>query len=177
MSKIPEKVRQRVRQRAGNRCEYCQCHQDIVMGFLQIDHVIPAAIGGSDHDDNLCLACELCNQYKWKKTDELDPEICVTILPTCSSSLATCPRSTLHAPCHCHCYCHSPLTFAPRHCYCLSPFVIRRSFFVFRPSLFAPRPRLRLQSEIAHRSSPAPSPQSRYRRALTSCAKFCRLAY
>src|SRR5574341_816998 len=38
---LSENVRQRVRQRAGNRCEYCLCHQDYVMGWLQIDHVIP----------------------------------------------------------------------------------------------------------------------------------------
>jgi hypothetical protein len=44
------------------------------MGILQIDHVIPRAKGGSDTDDNLCLACELCNQYKWTKTEGLDPQ-------------------------------------------------------------------------------------------------------
>lgn len=44
------------------------------MGALQIDHIIPKSAGGSDKDANLCLACELCNQYKWKKTDEADPK-------------------------------------------------------------------------------------------------------
>ena len=74
MSELPEAIRQRVRQRAGNRCEYCLSHQDYVMGILQIDHVIPRAKGGSDVEDNLCLACELCNQYKWTKTEGLDPQ-------------------------------------------------------------------------------------------------------
>jgi hypothetical protein len=44
------------------------------MGILQIDHVQPKAKGGSDTEDNLCLACELCNQYKWTKTEGLDPQ-------------------------------------------------------------------------------------------------------
>ncbi len=74
MTDLAEATRQRVRQRAGNRCEYCLSHQDYVMGILQVDHLKPIAKGGSDAEDNLCLACELCNQYKWTKTDGLDPE-------------------------------------------------------------------------------------------------------
>ena len=74
MSEIAEDTRQRVRERANNRCEYCLSHQDYVMGRLQIDHVQPFAKGGSDYEDNLCLACELCNQHKWTKTEGIDPE-------------------------------------------------------------------------------------------------------
>jgi hypothetical protein len=44
------------------------------MGRLQIDHILPIAKGGSDTEDNLCLACELCNQYKWAKTHSVDPQ-------------------------------------------------------------------------------------------------------
>ncbi len=44
------------------------------MGRLQIDHVWPLAEGGSDEPENLCLACELCNQYKWAKTTGIDPQ-------------------------------------------------------------------------------------------------------
>jgi 5-methylcytosine-specific restriction endonuclease McrA len=74
MSEISEATRRRVRERAGNRCEYCLSHQDYVLGRLQIDHIQPVAKGGSDDDDNLCLACELCNQYKWTKTHGRDPD-------------------------------------------------------------------------------------------------------
>lgn len=70
MSDISETTRQRVRERADNRCEYCLSHQDYVMGRLQLDHIYPIARGGSDNEDNLCLACELCNQ----KTHGLDPQ-------------------------------------------------------------------------------------------------------
>ena len=44
------------------------------MGRLQIDHVQPIAKGGLDNDDNLCLACELCNQHKWTQTHGIDPD-------------------------------------------------------------------------------------------------------
>lgn len=74
MTYLSETVRLRVRQRAGNRCEYCLSHQHYVLGRLQIDHVKPIARGGSDAAENLCLACELCNQYKWTKVDGVDPD-------------------------------------------------------------------------------------------------------
>jgi len=44
------------------------------MGRLQIDHIQPLIKGGNNTEDNLCLACELCNQYKWIQTQGLDPE-------------------------------------------------------------------------------------------------------
>lgn len=74
MSSISEPIRQRVRQNAKNRCEYCLSHQDYVMGRLQIDHIKPLAKGGADSEENLCLACELCNQYKWTQTEGIDPQ-------------------------------------------------------------------------------------------------------
>ncbi len=74
MSSLSETIRQRVRQRAENRCEYCLSHQDYIMGRLQIDHIEPLAKGGDDTEDNLCLACELCNQYKWTQTAGLDTQ-------------------------------------------------------------------------------------------------------
>jgi len=74
MSNFSENLRASVRQRAGNRCEYCHSHQDYIMGWLQVDHIYPLAKGGEDRLDNLCLSCELCNQYKWTKIEELDPE-------------------------------------------------------------------------------------------------------
>jgi hypothetical protein len=74
MSELSEATRRRVRERAGHRCEYCLSHQDYVLGRLQIDHIQPVAKGGLDDEENLCLACELCNQYKWTKTHGRDPD-------------------------------------------------------------------------------------------------------
>ena len=74
MNVLSDAIRRAVRQRAGNRCEYCLSHQDYVMGQLQIDHIQPLAKGGANAIENLCLACELCNQYKWARTDGVDPQ-------------------------------------------------------------------------------------------------------
>lgn len=79
MTDLSAAIRQRVRQRAGNRCEYCLSHQHYVMGWLQIDHIQPVSKGGQDSEDNLCLACELCNQYKWTQNEGIDPETGKTI--------------------------------------------------------------------------------------------------
>lgn len=43
-----------------------------MFGWLQIDHILPVAKGGSDDEGNLCLACEFCNQYKWTQTEGID---------------------------------------------------------------------------------------------------------
>lgn len=79
MSNLSEPLRNVVRNRAKNRCEYCLSHQDYVMGRLQIDHIQPVAKGGLDTEDNLCLACELCNQYKWTQTEAEDLETGETV--------------------------------------------------------------------------------------------------
>jgi hypothetical protein len=71
---ISDALKQKVRERAGNRCEYCLSHQDYVMSILQIDHAQPVSRGGTDTEDNLCLACDFCNQYKWAKVEAIDPE-------------------------------------------------------------------------------------------------------
>lgn len=74
MSKVSDSIRQEVRKRAKNRCEYCLSSQEYVMGILQIDHIIPVAKGGKNDKTNLCLACELCNQYKWVQIESQDLE-------------------------------------------------------------------------------------------------------
>lgn len=75
MSSLPDAIKQLVRERANNRCEYCLSHQQYIMGRLQIDHVIPSSKNGTDDEDNLCLACELCNQHKWTKTEGFDLDL------------------------------------------------------------------------------------------------------
>jgi hypothetical protein len=79
MSSQKDNLRALIRQRAGNRCEYCLSHQDYIMGWLQVDHIYPLAKGGEDSEENFCLSCELCNQYKWTKTEELDPQSGVNV--------------------------------------------------------------------------------------------------
>ena len=64
-----------VRERAGNRCEYCQLHQDdSPLAALHIEHIIPKKHGGSDAMDNLALACIDCNLRKGSNLTGIDPE-------------------------------------------------------------------------------------------------------
>jgi hypothetical protein len=64
-----------VRERAGNRCEYCQLHQDdSPLAALHIEHIIPKKHGGSDASNNLALACLDCNLHKGPNLTGIDPE-------------------------------------------------------------------------------------------------------
>jgi hypothetical protein len=44
-----------------------------VLGLLELDHIIPIAKGGTDAEDNLWLACRLCNGFKGTQTHARDP--------------------------------------------------------------------------------------------------------
>ena len=68
------RLRAFVRERAGNRCEYCQRRQETSpLIRLQIEHVIPVKHGGSDEPDNLALACAECNLKKSSDLAGFDP--------------------------------------------------------------------------------------------------------
>ena len=71
---IADEVRDRVREQAGNRCGYCLSPQHLVLGTLEIEHLIPRGRGGSDEEGNLWLACRLCNNFKADQVSARDPE-------------------------------------------------------------------------------------------------------
>ena len=67
--------RNRIRVRAGYRCEYCGLHEDdrSVIGF-QIEHVIPKKHGGSNDASNLAYSCPTCNRHKGPNLAGIDPQ-------------------------------------------------------------------------------------------------------
>ena len=71
---IPAEIVRRTREAARNRCGYCLAPQRIIGGHLEIDHIYPVAKGGSDDEENLWLACSLCNEHKSAKTEAVDPD-------------------------------------------------------------------------------------------------------
>jgi hypothetical protein len=73
-TRIPADVDRRVRETAGNRCGYCLSPKHLVMGRLQIEHIIPLAGGGSNDESNLWLSCQICNNHKSDKMRATDPE-------------------------------------------------------------------------------------------------------
>ncbi len=65
----------RVRERAGDRCEYCQLPQeDSPLAVLHVEHIVPRIHGGDDDLDNLALACVDCNLHKGTNLTGLDPD-------------------------------------------------------------------------------------------------------
>jgi len=67
-------ARQFVRERAANRCEYCQLTQEnSPLARLQIEHIVPRKQGGSDLLGNLALACIDCNLRKGSNLSGIDP--------------------------------------------------------------------------------------------------------
>lgn len=72
---MDEATRERVRSRAGNRCEYCQLRQeDSPLAKLHIEHIIPRKHGGNDRNANLALAWIDCNLHKGPNVAGLDHE-------------------------------------------------------------------------------------------------------
>jgi hypothetical protein len=72
--RIPDAVRQRVAATARHRCGYCLTSERVVGPLLEIDHIIPEARGGTSDEDNLWLACPICNSHKADRVSAIDPE-------------------------------------------------------------------------------------------------------
>lgn len=66
-------VRELVRQRAGDRCEYCHLPQEFSELHFHIEHVTPRQHGGLEVPDNLALACPECNFTKGPNLAALEP--------------------------------------------------------------------------------------------------------
>ena len=61
---IPAGIREQVRRRAEQRCEFCGIHETDAGGELTLDHFRPKSRGGGDDLDNLIYACSRCNLFK-----------------------------------------------------------------------------------------------------------------
>ena len=71
---IPVELDRRIRAAAGNRCGYCLSPQRLVMARLEIEHINPVVLGGTDEESNLWLSCPLCNRAKARRIAAVDPE-------------------------------------------------------------------------------------------------------
>ncbi|HQU84313.1 MAG TPA: HNH endonuclease signature motif containing protein [Pyrinomonadaceae bacterium] len=74
MSKISDELRRKAAKSAKFRCGYCQMPQAILPMPLEIEHILPQAAGGTDDEENLWLACRVCNSFKHAKTHGFDQE-------------------------------------------------------------------------------------------------------
>jgi hypothetical protein len=71
---MDEALRQLVRQRADDACEYCRMPQRFYRPQFQIEHVVARQHGGPTAADNLALACQHCNSHKGPNIAGLDPD-------------------------------------------------------------------------------------------------------
>ncbi|MBW3540069.1 MAG: HNH endonuclease [Planctomycetes bacterium] len=71
-SHVPQALRQRVSEAAKRRCGYCLSSEAVVGAPMEIDHIIPESQGGLTEEQNLWLACSLCNDHKSNRTAALD---------------------------------------------------------------------------------------------------------
>ena len=46
-------ITHQVKERAGDRCEYCRMHQALQGGTFHVEHIIPSARGGPSTLENL----------------------------------------------------------------------------------------------------------------------------
>ena len=53
-----------VADRAAHRCEYCHAPETAFNFHLEVEHILPLSLGGTDDEDNLALACQSCNLFK-----------------------------------------------------------------------------------------------------------------
>ena len=71
---IPRAVRQQVRDRAHDRCEYCQHPASYACAPFVCEHVLPRIHGAGNTLPELAWACPACNSHKYAKTHAPDPQ-------------------------------------------------------------------------------------------------------
>jgi len=71
-NKLTIQLKQTVRLRAKNCCEYCYSQEKFATQSFSIEHIVPISKGGKTRLDNLALSCQGCNNHKYNKTEEKD---------------------------------------------------------------------------------------------------------
>lgn len=66
-------TKQIVFDRAQGCCEYCFSQATYSPQPFSVEHIVPISKGGKNDLDNLALACQGCNNFKYVKTQGLDP--------------------------------------------------------------------------------------------------------
>lgn len=72
---VPVDLRRRVAKQARYCCGYCLTQELVIGRPMELDHLIPRSVGGATSEDNLWLACSLCNEHKSNRVWVTDPEI------------------------------------------------------------------------------------------------------
>ncbi len=68
-------IRDLVRRRAGNRCEYCHLPQEAAPFVpFHVEHIVAQQHAENDNPSNLAWSCHRCNAYKGPNLSSIDSE-------------------------------------------------------------------------------------------------------
>jgi hypothetical protein len=67
-------LRNFVRSRAEDRCEYCRLPRKAQLMPFHIEHIVAKQHGGGDEGENLAWSCDRCNAYKGPNLSSIDPD-------------------------------------------------------------------------------------------------------
>lgn len=71
-ARVGRRLRTQVLVDAGCRCGYCRSSEGITGTPLEIEHVLPKALGGLTRRANLWASCHQCNLFKSDRVEALD---------------------------------------------------------------------------------------------------------
>lgn len=71
--RITKRLRLLVRERAHGGCEYCLSQEAYATQGFSVEHITPLTAEGATTANNLALACQGCNNFKYDKTSAPDP--------------------------------------------------------------------------------------------------------
>lgn len=67
-------IRRQIFHKANYRCGYCLTSQYVIGPLLELEHLIPLALGGTNDESNLWGACPVCNGAKSDRITASDLE-------------------------------------------------------------------------------------------------------
>ena len=71
--RIPDWLYDLVARDADFQCGYCRCPQQVLPYRLEVEHLIPSSLGGTNERDNLWLSCHRCNKLRSNRMQVADP--------------------------------------------------------------------------------------------------------
>ncbi|MFO0803958.1 MAG: HNH endonuclease signature motif containing protein [Gemmataceae bacterium] len=71
---MAKSLRERVRNRAAGRCEYCHMPEGLARyAAFRLEHIVAKQHGGKDDPENLAWSCQRCNLHKGTNLSGVDP--------------------------------------------------------------------------------------------------------
>jgi hypothetical protein len=71
--RISEELKHEIWMRALGRCEYCRSQARFAVQSFSVEHIVPRSREGPTNSENPALACQGCNNHKYRKTHAHDP--------------------------------------------------------------------------------------------------------